>query len=105
MVGVIEALNKQSAPAFGDADLVLLQALADQVGEALALTQLDDSDERPVRYSGIIGASPAMCEVYQVMASAAATDATVLVLGESGTGKERVARAILSGARLMPFVR
>ena len=94
VVGVIEALNKRSATAFDDADQALLEALAEQVSEALALVHLDDSYERPVRYNGIVGASGRMCEVYDVMASAAATDATVLVLGESGTGKELVARAI-----------
>ncbi len=94
VVGVIEALNKRSATAFDDADQALLEALAEQVSEALALVHLDDSYERPVRYNGIVGASGRMCEVYEVMASAAATDATVLVLGESGTGKELVARAI-----------
>jgi Nif-specific regulatory protein len=107
VVGVIEALNKRSAAAFDEADVALLEALADQVGEALALVHLDDSDERPARYNRIVGASPAMASVYEVMASAAATDATVLILGESGTGKELVARAIhANGARAGgPFVK
>ena len=107
VVGVIEALNKRSGPAFDDTDRLLLEALAEQIGEALALVHLDDSYERPVRYNGIIGASPAMCEIYEVMASAAATDATVLILGESGTGKEVVARAIhANGSRADgPFVK
>src|SRR5690606_17467031 len=107
VVGVIEVLNKRSAPTFDEGDRRLLERLAEQVGEALALTHLDDSRERPVRYNRIVGASPAMCAVYDVMASAAATDATVLVLGESGTGKEVVARAIhQNGARAGgPFVK
>jgi Nif-specific regulatory protein len=107
VVGVIEVLNKTSAPHFDEEDRALLERLAEQVGEALALTHLDDSRERPVRYNRIVGASPAMCEVYEVMASAVATDATVLVLGESGTGKEMVARAIhANGARADgPFVK
>jgi Nif-specific regulatory protein len=107
VVGVIEALNKQSAPAFDEPDRGLLEALADEIGEALAMAHLDDSDDRPVRYNGIVGASPGMLGVYEVMASAAATDATVLVLGESGTGKEVVARAIhANGERAQgPFVK
>jgi Nif-specific regulatory protein len=107
VVGVIEVLNKRSAPTFAESDRALLERLAEQVGEALAMTHLDDSRERPVRYNRIIGASPAMCAVYDVMASAVATDATVLVLGESGTGKEMVARAIhANGARAEgPFVK
>jgi len=42
----------------------------------------------------LIGRSPAMQDVYRVLARVVATDLTVLVTGESGTGKELVARAI-----------
>jgi two-component system nitrogen regulation response regulator GlnG len=42
----------------------------------------------------LIGASPAMQEVYKAIGRVAATDATVLIRGESGTGKELVARAL-----------
>ena len=107
VVGVIEVLNKRSDPTFDEGDRALLERLAEQVGDALAMTHLDDSRERPVRYNRIVGASPAMVAVYDVMASAVATDATVLVLGESGTGKEMVARAIhANGTRAAgPFVK
>ncbi|MBA3391478.1 MAG: sigma-54-dependent Fis family transcriptional regulator [Deltaproteobacteria bacterium] len=42
----------------------------------------------------LIGASPAMQQVYQLIDQVSATDATVLITGESGTGKEVVAREI-----------
>lgn len=42
----------------------------------------------------LIGRSPAMQEVYRVMARVTGTDLTVLIEGESGSGKERVARAL-----------
>ena len=54
----------------------------------------------------LVGESPAMVEIYKLLARVAGTTATVLLQGESGTGKEVVARAIhLSGARVTkPFV-
>ena len=54
----------------------------------------------------IIGQSPAMKRVYELIEMVAPTDATVLITGESGTGKEIVARAIhdASPRRLMPFM-
>ena len=42
----------------------------------------------------IIGRSPAMQDIYRVIARLVATDLTVLITGESGTGKELVARAL-----------
>ncbi len=46
------------------------------------------------RLGRIIGKSPAMQEVYELILNAAATNANVIVYGESGTGKELVASAI-----------
>ncbi|MDP6954675.1 MAG: sigma-54 dependent transcriptional regulator, partial [Planctomycetota bacterium] len=45
-------------------------------------------------FEGILGHSPAMQSVFDVLGRVASTQATVLVLGESGTGKELVARAL-----------
>ena len=42
----------------------------------------------------LVGQSPAMLEVYKLMARVAPSSATVLIQGESGTGKEVVARAV-----------
>ena len=42
----------------------------------------------------LIGRSPAMQEVYRVMARLTHTDLTVMISGASGTGKELVARAL-----------
>jgi two-component system nitrogen regulation response regulator GlnG len=54
----------------------------------------------------IIGRSPAMQEVYRIVARLVGTDLTVLITGESGTGKELVARALHDFGRRRggPFV-
>ncbi len=54
----------------------------------------------------LIGQSPAMKRVIELVETVAPTDATVLITGESGTGKEVVARAIhaLSPRRYNPMV-
>jgi len=54
----------------------------------------------------IIGQSPAMQEIFEVVRQVAPTRATVLLTGESGTGKELVAKAIhqLSPRAKQPFV-
>ena len=54
----------------------------------------------------LIGKSPAIRRVTEMIETVAPTDTTVLITGESGTGKEVVARAIhaASPRRLMPMV-
>src|SRR6516164_11686878 len=42
----------------------------------------------------MIGRSPAMQEIYRVLARLTQTDLTVMITGESGTGKELVARSL-----------
>jgi PAS domain S-box-containing protein len=58
-------------------------------------------------YHGIIGESPKIQHLFELIESVAQSDAPVLVLGQSGTGKELVARAIHdSGIRKEgPFIK
>jgi DNA-binding NtrC family response regulator len=46
------------------------------------------------RFDGIIGKSPVMKKLFQLLETVAATNSTILITGETGTGKEVVARAI-----------
>ena len=57
-------------------------------------------------FGRMIGSSPQMRKVYQVIEQAAPTAASVLIWGESGTGKELVAQTIhqLSPRAQLPFV-
>ena len=54
----------------------------------------------------LIGRSPAMQEIYRIIARLTTTDLTVMINGESGAGKELVARALhdFGSRRQGPFV-
>ncbi|HEV7960667.1 MAG TPA: nitrogen regulation protein NR(I), partial [Rhizomicrobium sp.] len=73
-----------------------LKELTNVVARALAApgakreAQTEESEDR----LPLIGRSPAMQEIYRVIARLTQTDLTVMIMGESGTGKELVARAL-----------
>jgi DNA-binding NtrC family response regulator len=52
------------------------------------------SSELDTKFQDVIGSSPAMLKVFDVIEKVAATDANVLITGENGTGKELIARAL-----------
>jgi DNA-binding NtrC family response regulator len=83
------------------------------VGEALEVARrmrqpavLAETAADPDVDGAIVGACPAMREVYKAIGRVAAQDVPVLITGESGTGKELVARALYQhGARAKaPFL-
>lgn len=56
--------------------------------------RLKEEIERQSRFQGIVGKSPPMQEVFELIEVVTQNTATVLIIGESGTGKELVANAI-----------
>jgi DNA-binding NtrC family response regulator len=56
---------------------------------------------------GLVGKSPQMIKIYDLIETVSQTDTTVLVYGESGTGKEMVANAIhlRSSRKGRPFIK
>ena len=78
----------------------------------IALKKLKGAQERISEdidkpFAEIIGDSPAMNRVFELITKVADTDANVLILGENGTGKELVARALhrMSSRRSEVFIR
>jgi DNA-binding NtrC family response regulator len=93
-----------------DADQVLV--ILGKVLEKRSLRQeaealRDQVRTRVKRFHDIIGESPPLQGIYDVVRRAAATRATVLILGESGTGKELIAQALHqeSPRKDKPFIR
>src|SRR5690554_1561704 len=86
-----------------------LNELVSAVGRALAepsrkaIRSLPDSESEELP---LIGRSPAMQEIYRIIARLTQTDLTVMITGESGTGKELVARVLHDYGRRRsgPFV-
>ena len=58
------------------------------------------------RFGELVGKSPAMQRIYELILSAATSDVNVLIVGESGTGKELIARTLhqISPRKAKPFV-
>jgi two-component system nitrogen regulation response regulator GlnG len=80
---------------------VVERALTAPQDQSAPLFEEDTEDQLP-----LIGRSPAMQEIYRILARLMGTDLTVTIIGESGTGKELVARALhdFGKRRNGPFV-
>jgi Nif-specific regulatory protein len=111
IIGVIELRNKREGM-FTNDDLVFLDALAGPIAISLENARLYErirqSEAQPreevtmprqgmahrQRFAEIIGTSPAMAKVFELMDRAILSPITVLLQGETGTGKELIARVI-----------
>ncbi|MBL7685905.1 MAG: sigma 54-interacting transcriptional regulator, partial [Deltaproteobacteria bacterium] len=80
----------------GKTDLSLVTQVEEKKVEALPLQS----------FGPIVGASPAMQQLYGLLQQVAPSDASVCVFGETGSGKELVARSLheLSPRKLKPLV-
>lgn len=62
--------------------------------------------EKIARYDDIIGQSPAMDKIFDLIPEVAQSDSSILLTGETGTGKELVAKAIHAKSKrsYLPFI-
>jgi DNA-binding NtrC family response regulator len=106
----VEAVRRGASDFIGkpfdiSAVVALLRRFMDARREAQA-SAAADQPESALSHVGLVGRSATMVMVYKLIAQAARTEATVLIMGESGTGKELVARAIhdFSARSARPFL-
>jgi two-component system response regulator GlrR len=92
-------------------EIVVTKGLQLALGETrIKLAPLDDTVDLPLpretRCGPLLGRSPAMRRVFELVRKVGPTEATVLLTGESGTGKEVAARAVHEHSRREhgPFV-
>jgi len=87
------------------------QPSKERVEASAAAFVIDTSEEQCAGeingFDGIVGRSPALLEVIELIRTVAPTDSTVLIEGETGTGKELVAGAIHAHSRRSnrPFIK
>ena len=112
VIGVIYTDSNRVSAAFADDDMSIITAFASQAAIAIEnarlhgrlvtarenLTEenrkLRDELSGRYRFSGIIGRSKPMTDIFATIQKVAPLATTVLIQGETGTGKELIAKAI-----------
>jgi len=105
VLGIIYLDNRKEAGIFQESTIRFVNTFGEQVVLALknwiisrdlelSRNRLEEEVRGKYSFSSIIGNSPSMLHVLNLVGQVAATDTTVLLEGESGTGKELVAKAI-----------
>lgn len=84
-----------------------LTDLTEVLARDQVITRLRRELSREDGFQGIIGKSPVMLQLFELIESAARSEAPVIIYGESGTGKELAAEAVhrLSSRRQGPFIK
>ena len=90
-LGAVDFVQK---PFFRDELLMRVRSAADRRQLARQVHLLQRQMQPAGSIDGLVGESPAMLKVKELIQRAAAAPGTVLVTGETGTGKELAARAI-----------
>lgn len=73
---------------------ILLDSLHEEEAAVAEVDNLDVLLRAGGSFNGIVGSSPAMKTIFQLIQDVSGKDAAILITGESGTGKEVVAKAI-----------
>src|SRR3954462_12776995 len=94
-LGAVDFVQK---PFFRDELLMRVRAATDRRQLARQVTLLQRQLPPASTAEGLVGESPAMRRVKEVIRRAAVAPGTVLITGETGTGKELAARAIHAGS-------
>jgi Nif-specific regulatory protein len=112
LVGVIYSDSDSISEGFSPSDLSIMNAFGAQAAVAIEnarqhgeLESIKHSLEKQNvtlreelaarhKFSGMIGRSPAMQQIFDVIRKVAALSTTVLIQGETGTGKELIAKAV-----------
>jgi formate hydrogenlyase transcriptional activator len=115
-IGVV-CLARKEDNSFSEHDAEFLMEVAGQVAiaieNALAYREISELKDKlaqeklyleeelrsELKFEHIIGSSPALKQVLELVETVASSDSTVLLLGDTGTGKELIARAIHDHSR------
>jgi Nif-specific regulatory protein len=117
LIGAIYMDSRSGEGKFDEDSMKFLQAFSKQAVIAIENARLFETLESENKhlkkqislsdnFPEIIGSSPAIIKIFEIIRDVAGTTASVLIEGESGTGKELVARAIHTNSdrRSKPFI-